>query len=46
MLEEGKLAKQARRTQGYLDKKSTSLFAFWQRRYFTIIEGALRYFDD
>lgn len=36
----------ARRTQGYLYKKSSGFLSIWQKRYFIIIDNTLSYFSD
>jgi hypothetical protein len=40
------LLAQAAKTKGYLEKKSTGVFANWQKRYFLIIANTLSYYAD
>jgi hypothetical protein len=37
---------QARKTRGYLSKKSSGFIAIWQKRYFIIIDHKLCYYAD
>ena len=37
---------QARKTKGYLLKKSTGFISSWQKRFFIILDNALNYFPD
>lgn len=41
-----KMINQARKTKGYLLKKSHGLLGGWKSRYFLIINGAIMYYTD
>jgi len=41
-----KIVNQARKTRGYLHKKSSGLLSIWQKRYFIIIDETLAYYPD
>lgn len=47
MLEQNeKLLGQARKTRGYLSKRSSGFLGIWQKRYFIIIDHKLCYYAD